>query len=66
MFGEKLVEQLPQALLAKTIGGQLVPLDPNDELASALLKRLSTEGNAATKGKRRRKFNVATEASLFD
>jgi hypothetical protein len=37
-----LVEQLPQALLAKAFSGQLVPQDPSDEPASELLAQLRT------------------------
>ena len=35
-----MVEHLPQALLAKAFSGQLVPQDPSDEPAGALLERL--------------------------
>lgn len=46
-----MVEQLPQALLAKAFGGQLVPQAPTDEPASALLERLR---NAPTPVKAKR------------
>lgn len=49
-----LVEQLPQALLAKAFSGQLVPQDPTDEPASALLERLRA-APAPAKAKRGRK-----------
>jgi type I restriction enzyme S subunit len=61
-----LVEQLPQALLAKAFSGQLVPQDPTDEPASKLLERLQAEPAAPVKGKRGRKAQVATEAPLFE
>lgn len=61
-----LVEQLPQALLAKAFSGQLVPQDPNDEPASALLDLLQAEPATPAKGKRGRKAKVATEAPLFE
>lgn len=44
---EKL-EALPQALLAKAFRGELVPQDPNDELASVLLERIKA-GNPSAK-----------------
>jgi type I restriction enzyme S subunit len=61
-----LVEQLPQALLAKAFSGQLVPQDPNDEPASALLERLKTEAPAPANGKRGRKTTATAIHSLFD
>lgn len=61
-----LVEQLPQALLAKAFSGQLVPQDLDDEPASALLEQLYAEPAAPAKGKRGRKAKVATEAPLFE
>lgn len=48
----KLVEQLDQAILAKAFKGELVPQDPNDEPASALLERIRAERAAAPKPKR--------------
>jgi type I restriction enzyme S subunit len=62
----ELVEQLPQALLAKAFSGQLVPQDPDDEPASTLLKRLHAELAAPVKGKRGRKAKVAADAPLFE
>jgi type I restriction enzyme S subunit len=61
-----LVEQLPQALLAKAFSGQLVPQDPNDEPASALLERLAAEAPAPAKGKRGRAPKAMADAPLFD
>jgi len=37
------IDKLPQAILAKAFRGQLVPQDPTDEPASALLERIQTE-----------------------
>jgi type I restriction enzyme, S subunit len=34
------IDQLDQSILAKTFRGELVPQDPNDEPASALLARI--------------------------
>lgn len=39
----KQVDQLTPALLAKAFRGELVPQDPNDEPASALLERIRAE-----------------------
>lgn len=64
-----MVEQLPQALLAKAFSGQLVTQDPNDEPASVLLERLrapQATPAAPTKGKRGRKAEAPAEAPLFD
>ncbi len=48
----KQVGQLNSALLAKAFPGELVPLDPDDEPASALLERLAAERSVAPKPKR--------------
>ncbi|WP_139921408.1 restriction endonuclease subunit S [Hymenobacter sp. DG01] len=61
-----LVEQLPQALLAKAFSGQLVPQDPNDEPASVLLERLEAGVAAPVKGKRGRKPKAVADAPLFE
>ena len=64
-----MVEQLPQALLAKAFSGQLVPQDPNDEPASALLERLrapQATSEAPTKSKPGRKPKAPAQAPLFD
>lgn len=61
-----LVEQLPQALLAKAFSGQLVQQDPNDEPASVLLERLAMEAPAPAKGKRGRAPKAIADAPLFD
>ena len=47
----KLLDRLDQAALAKAFRGELVPQDPNDEPAAALLERLLAEQPAQTKGK---------------
>ena len=61
-----MVEQLPQALLAKAFSGQLVPQDPNDEPASALLERLRATTSSPAKGQRGHKPKVAQDAPLFE
>lgn len=43
----KRVEQLRQSILKQAFSGQLVPQDPNDEPASALLERIKAERAAA-------------------
>lgn len=54
-----MVEQLPQALLAKAFSGQLVPQDPSDEPASVLLERLRS-APAPAKLKREKKAPKST------
>jgi hypothetical protein len=39
----KLIDHLDQAVLAKAFRGELVPQDPNDEPASALLERIRAQ-----------------------
>lgn len=46
---------LRQSILKKAFSGQLVPQDPNDEPASALLERIRAERDAQSKPKRGRK-----------
>lgn len=53
--GRKLIDHLDQSVLAKAFKGELVPQDPADEPASALLDRIRTERAAAPKAKRGRK-----------
>jgi type I restriction enzyme S subunit len=55
-----LLATLDQAILAKAFRGELVPQDPNDEPASALLNRIRTEREAAdsASGVGRRKAKV--------
>lgn len=38
-----ILDKLPQSILAKAFRGELVPQDPNDEPASALLERIKAE-----------------------
>ena len=51
----KLIDHLDQSVLAKAFKGELVPQDPADEPASALLDRIRAERAAAPKAKRGRK-----------
>jgi type I restriction enzyme S subunit len=51
---QKTVERLTPATLAKAFRGELVPQDPNDEPASALLERFRATGPAAPPKKGRR------------
>lgn len=46
-IGRKQAERLTPAILAKAFRGELVPQDPNDEPAAALLERIRTESAAA-------------------
>jgi type I restriction enzyme S subunit len=48
------VGKLTQSLLAKAFRGELVPQDPNDEPASALLNRIRSEKNGTPKPARRK------------
>lgn len=48
------VDKLTQSLLAKAFRGELVPQDPNDEPASALLARIRSATNGAEKPARRK------------
>lgn len=50
----KLIEHLDQAILTKAFRGQLVPQDPNDEPASALLERIRGEKDGAVQPRRGR------------
>ena len=47
------VDRLTPALLAKAFRGELVPQDPNDEPASALLERLQASRTSQVKARRR-------------
>lgn len=51
----RLIDRLDQAVLAKAFRGELVPQDPEDEPASALLDRIKAERGAAPKAIRGRK-----------
>jgi type I restriction enzyme S subunit len=50
---QHLLPKLDQAILAKAFRGQLVPQDPNDEPASALLKRIHAERDTEPGARRR-------------
>ena len=54
-----LLDRLESALLAKAFRGELVPQDPTDEPAQALLDRIRTQRAAAPKAKWGRKAKVA-------
>lgn len=58
------VEKLTPATLAKAFRGELVPQDPNDEPASALLERIRAQrdGQATAKPKRGRKIATISES----
>ncbi|PNR80828.1 specificity determinant HsdS [Xanthomonas oryzae pv. oryzae] len=49
------IDALTQSLLAKAFRGELVPQDPSDEPASALLDRIRAQRAATPKPKRGRK-----------
>lgn len=49
------IDRLTQSILAKAFRGELVPQDPNDEPASALLQRIQAQRAAAPKPRRTRK-----------
>lgn len=51
---EQLLPKLDQAILAKAFRGELVPQDPNDEPASALLELIKAEREGSEQPKRRR------------
>lgn len=54
----KLIDRLDQAVLAKAFRGDLVPQDPNDEPAGALLERIKNErqGGSVAPSRRRTKM----------
>jgi type I restriction enzyme S subunit len=52
---QKTVERLTPATLAKAFRGELVPQDPNDEPASALLERFGKQAEAKSPKSRRQK-----------
>ena len=59
------VERLTPALLAKAFRGELVPQDPNDEPASALLERIRA-ARAASPAKPKRRRGAALRESRED
>ena len=54
-----LLDRLESAVLARAFRGGLVPQDPNDEPASALLARIRAQREGAPKTKRGRKAKAA-------
>lgn len=52
------IDYLTQSILAKAFRGELVPQDPNDEPASALLERIKVQRAALPKAKRSRRASV--------
>jgi type I restriction enzyme S subunit len=52
---QKTVERLTPATLAKAFRGELVPQDPNDEPASALLERFGKQAEAKSPKSKRQK-----------
>jgi len=54
---------LNHSILAKAFRGELVPQDPNDEPASALLARIKAERTAAGSPVRRRRRGAAPSAA---
>lgn len=57
-----LLDRLEAAILAKAFRGELVPQDPNDEPASALLDRIRAQRAVAPKPKRGRKIKGNADA----
>lgn len=49
------IDRLTQSILAKAFRGELVPQDPNDEPASALLERIKAQRAAVPKARRGRR-----------
>ncbi len=63
----RLLPKLDAAILAKAFRGELVPQDPNDEPASALLERIKAEREAApkkTRGRPPRVTNISGKSSI--
>jgi type I restriction enzyme S subunit len=57
-----LLDRLEAAILARAFRGELVPQDPNDEPASALLARIRAERAIEPKAKRRRQTREPSDA----
>ncbi len=57
---DRLLPKLDAAILEKAFLGELVPQDPNDEPASALLARIEAERATAPKQRRGRKARIPT------
>jgi type I restriction enzyme S subunit len=56
---ERALDRLDQAILAKAFRGELVPQDPADQPASALLARIAAERAATPKPARGRRRSAA-------
>lgn len=54
------VDKLTQSILAKAFRGELVPQDPSDEPASALLERIRTQGDVAASPKKNKELQETT------
>ncbi|MBD8469573.1 restriction endonuclease subunit S [Sphingomonas sp. CFBP 8765] len=54
-IARRLIDHLDQSVLAKAFKGEIVPQDPSDEPAAALIERIRAERAAAPKAKRGRK-----------
>jgi len=52
------IDRLTQSILAKAFRGELVPQDPNDEPASALLERIQAQRASAPKARRKRRVGA--------
>lgn len=61
----RLAGGLRQSLLAEAFTGRLVPQDPTDEPASALLKRIQAERSAQLKRNRTRRAENTTQETLL-
>ena len=61
---ENLLPKLDGAILAKAFRGELVPQDPNDEPASALLERLAVERAERAASPRTRKTNTKKDRAM--
>lgn len=57
-----LLDRLQSATLAKALRGELVPQDPDDEPATALLERIWAERQGAPKAKRGRRARATADA----
>lgn len=63
----RLLPKLDAAILTKAFRGELVPQDPNDELARLLLERINAEREVMpkkTRGRQPKETNIKGEASI--
>ena len=60
------VDKLAQSILAKAFRGELVPQDPNDELAAALLEHIRQQRATSNPAKKKARPLSKKQASLFD